>query len=80
MNLSNYPQSVECSKCDDYKELLNFAGLYIIMNIECNIRKLGAIHQACWMAKAIYSLKMDLMLEGNETVFRPTACEQQGLL
>ena len=31
------------------------------------------------MAKTIYSLKMELMLGGNETVFRLTAHELHGL-
>ena len=37
-------QLSEVHQCEDYKELLNLAGLHIGMNIECNIQKLGAIH------------------------------------
>ena len=59
--------------CKDCKEFLHLAGLHIGMNIECNIRKPGAIHRARWMAKAIYSLKMELLHEGNEAVLQLTA-------
>ena len=64
---------------EDYKELLNLAGIHIGINIDCNIRKPGAIHRARWMAKAIYALKMELLLEGNEAVIKMTARELQAL-
>jgi hypothetical protein len=64
---------------EDYLDLLTLAGLLIGLNIESAIRKPGAIHRARWMAKAIYSLKMQLLLNGNETVIQLSGRELQGL-
>ena len=43
------------------------------------IQKPGALHRARWMAKAIYSMKIELLYDGNEAVFKLTAHELQGL-
>ncbi|CAH0562945.1 unnamed protein product [Brassicogethes aeneus] len=67
---------------DDYKELLTLAGLLIGLNIaSTSILKPGALHRARWMAKAIYCMKIELLLdlEENQTAFRVTAYELQGL-
>jgi hypothetical protein len=72
-------QLSESHSREDYKELLNLAGIHIGINIDCNIRKPGAIHRARWMAKAIYALKMELLHEGNEAVIKMTAWELQAL-
>lgn len=64
---------------EDYSELLCLAGLLTGMDTGSVIRKPGAIHRARWMAKAIYSLKIELLYEGNETVVHLTARELQGL-
>jgi hypothetical protein len=64
---------------DDYLELLNLAGLMVGLDIRAPIRKPGAMHRARWMAKAIYSMKMELLFCGNESAFTLTARELQGL-
>ena len=56
----------------------NLTTKHIGMNIKGNNRKLGAVHQACLMAKVIYIVKMELMLGGKQTIFK-TAREWQGL-
>lgn len=48
---------------DDYKELLELTILFLSEN-DCNITKIrppGALHQARWMARAIYCLKIFLL-------------------
>jgi hypothetical protein len=64
---------------DDYRELLNLAALMIGKEVDVTIRKPGALHRARWMAKAIYSLKIELLLSGNETVMELTGHELLGL-
>ena len=64
---------------DDYRELLNLASLMIGLDIQFTIRKPGALHRARWMAKAIYSLKMELLFNGNEATMELTAGEFQGM-
>jgi hypothetical protein len=39
----------------------------------------GALHRARWMAKAIYSLKIELLFSGNESVLHLTAKELSGI-
>ncbi|GBN01657.1 hypothetical protein AVEN_102790-1 [Araneus ventricosus] len=51
---------------DDYRELLNLASLVIGVDIQFTIWKPSTLHRARWMAKAIYSLKMKLLFNGNE--------------
>ena len=60
---------------DDYKELLLLAGLMTGIDVSCSIRKPGAMHHARWMAKAIYSLKIELLLDGNEAIIQLKAQE-----
>jgi len=55
------------------------AGMHIRMNSKCNIRTPGDIHRTHWVAKTIYTLKMERLLEGNEALMQVTACEQQPL-
>ncbi len=55
------------------------AGMHIRMNSKCNIRAPGDIHRTHWVAKTIYTLKMERLLEGNEALMQVTACEQQPL-
>ena len=64
---------------DDYLELLCLSGLLVGLDVTSAIRRPGAIHRARWMAKAIYALKMELLLEGNENIIQLTARELQGL-
>ncbi|GBM11911.1 hypothetical protein AVEN_209614-1 [Araneus ventricosus] len=47
---------------DDYRELIELSIVFLGGDAEKNfeIRSPGAIHQARWMAKAIYSLKLSL--------------------
>jgi len=58
---------------EDYKELLTLSGLLIGLNITAPIQKPGAIHRACWMAKAIYLLKIELLLPENDAVLNLSA-------
>jgi len=51
---------------EDYYELLSLAALMIGLDIKVNIRKPGALHRARWMAKAIYSLKIELLADSRE--------------
>src|ERR1700761_1611769 len=64
---------------DDYRELINLSALLVEVVVGGNIRKPKAIHRARWMAKAIYSKKMELLFDGNKATLRLTACELQGL-
>ena len=64
---------------EDYQEFLNLAAIMVGLDIVVAIRKPGALHRARWMAKAIYSLKMELLFDGNENVMKLTPYEFQGL-
>lgn len=64
---------------DDYLELLQLSAMAVGLDLSVTIRKPGAMHRARWMAKAIYSLKMDLLLAGNEKAMHVTAKELRGL-
>jgi len=57
---------------EDYLEFLQLAGLMVGLNIEATVRRPGAVHRARWMAKALYTLKMELMYEGNEIILQLT--------
>ncbi|GBN14361.1 hypothetical protein AVEN_231853-1 [Araneus ventricosus] len=57
----------------DSRELLNLASLMIELDIQFTIQKPGVLHRACWMPKAIYSLKMELLFNGNEARMTLTA-------
>lgn len=46
--------------------LSSFESYHVLFHV--TIRRPGAIHRARWMAKAIYALKMELLLEGNQSV------------
>lgn len=72
LNLESHPRH-------DYFELLCLAGAMLGMQTNTTIRKPGALHRARWMAKAIYSLKMELLFDGNEDVLKLTAQELQGI-
>ena len=43
--------------------------------IEAKVRRPGAVHRARWMAKALYTLKIELLHAGNEKQFKLTARE-----
>jgi hypothetical protein len=58
---------------------LQLAGKAVGLQLSFCIRKPGAMHRARWMAKAIYSLKMELLLPGNEQAMHLTAKELKGL-
>ena len=45
------------------------------LDSSATIQKPGAVHRARWMAKAIYSMKIQLLFEGNEAVMELTARE-----
>jgi len=64
---------------DDYKELLTLSALLIGLDVTASIHKPGAIHRARWMAKAIYTLKIELLLSGNEAALNLSASELQGV-
>ena len=67
---------------DDYRELLQLAAGMVGLDssqFSATIRKPGALHRARWTAKEIYSLKMQLLLYGNEFVIMLTARELQGI-
>ena len=64
---------------DDYLEFLSVAGFMVGLDIQLTIRKPGAIHRARWMAKAIYTLKIELLFDGNEEEIKLTGHELQGL-
>lgn len=64
---------------DDYCEFLNLAALMIGMKTDVTVRKPGALHRARWMAKAIYSMKIELLFSGNEAVIELTGRELLGL-
>jgi hypothetical protein len=52
---------------DNYLELLTLAATLNGLDTEVPIRKPGAMHTARWMAKAIYSIKMERLVVGNES-------------
>jgi hypothetical protein len=67
---------------DDYKEFLYLAAALVgsgTDTVAMAIRKPGAMHRARWMTKAIYSMKIELLLDGNESVIQLTARELQGI-
>jgi len=64
---------------DDYREFICLAASMVGVETNTPIRKPGALHRARWMAKAIYSMKMELLFDGNEGVLKLTARELQGL-
>lgn len=68
----NYPR-------EDYREFLFLAAVLIGLETKYVIRKPGALHRAHWMVKAIYSLKIELLFDGNESVLKLTARELQGI-
>jgi len=47
------------------------------MQLKISIRKLGALHRAQWMTKAIYSVKMEILFDSNEDVLKLSARELQ---
>jgi hypothetical protein len=53
--------------------------MHIGMNSECNIQTLGDIHRTRWIGMTVYTLKMNLLLQGNEALIQVTGCEQQEL-
>jgi hypothetical protein len=58
---SNDRRSLRNTIRDDYRELLCLAALIVGLPVKFAIRKPGALHRARWMAKAIYSLKIELL-------------------
>jgi len=64
---------------DDYREFLQLAGLMVGVSNATTFRKPGAIYKARGMAKAIYTLKIELLLDGNESVIELTARELQAI-
>lgn len=64
---------------DDYRELISLSALLVGVDVGRNIRKPGAVHRARWMAKAIYSMKMELLYDVNKATLCLTASELKGL-
>jgi hypothetical protein len=64
---------------DDYRELLCLAASMLGMQTNTTIRKPGALHRARWIAKAIYTLKIELPFDGNDAVLQITARELQSI-
>jgi hypothetical protein len=58
---------------------LNLAASVVGLKEGARIQRPGALHRARWMAKAIYSLKIELLSEGNESVLQLTARELKGI-
>jgi len=49
------------------------------LTVPTTFRKPGATHRARWMAKAIYTMKIELLLDDNESVIQLTARELQAI-
>jgi hypothetical protein len=49
------------------------------LTVPTTFRKPGAIHRARWMAKAIYTMKVELLLDDYESVIQLTARELQAI-
>jgi len=65
---------------DDYREFLHLeASMIGIKRSAVPLRKPGGLHRARWMTKAIYAMKIELLLDGNEVVTQLTARELQGI-
>ena len=62
---------------NDFLELLQLAGYMVGLKIEATVRRPGAVHRARWMAKALYTLKIKLLYEGNEKIIQLTGRELQ---
>lgn len=72
-------QLAEKHSREDYLEFLQLAGIITGLQIEAVIRRPGAIHRARWMAKALYTLKIELLHQGNENMVRLTGRELQAI-
>ena len=65
---------------DYYREFLQLAASMIrIKRSAVPLRQPGGLHRARWMAKAIYAMKIELLLDGNEVVIELAARELQGI-
>lgn len=64
---------------DDYREMICLAAFVVCLETKYGVRRPGGLHRARWMAKAIYSLKIELLLDGNEDVLHLVARELQGV-
>lgn len=64
---------------DDYLELLQLAAFAVGLPSQTAVRRPGAMHRARWMAKAIYSLKIELLFSSNQSVLQLTARELTGV-
>ena len=64
---------------DDYREFLQLAAHTIVLRCSAAIRKPGVLHKARWMAQVIYTIKTELLFDGNESVINLTARELQGI-
>lgn len=77
--LQYYNEAIKCQQPrDDYLELLNLCRLFLgssELAVEAKFRAPGALHQARWMAKAIYCLKMYLF----QDQFHLTAAEKRSV-
>jgi len=58
---------------------LQLAAHTIGLHSSAAIRKLGVLHKAHWMAQVIYTMKTELLCDGNESVINLTARELQGI-
>ena len=54
---------------DDHREFLNLEALMVGFDIH-TLRKPDLMHPARWMAKAIYSMKIELLFRDNKTVIK----------
>ena len=64
---------------DDYLELLQLAAYMLGLPIEAVVQKSGAVHCARWIAKALYTLKIELSYSGNEKQIKLTGCKFLGI-
>ena len=64
---------------DDYLEFLQLAAYIVGLPIEATVRRPGAIHRARWMAKALYTLKIELLHTGNSKEINLTGRELLGI-
>lgn len=60
---------------EDYLEFLQLAAYIVGLPMEAKVRRPGAVHRARWMAKALYTLKIELLHKGNEKQIKLTARE-----
>ena len=57
---------------EGYIELIDLAARSVGLRVDGTLLRPGALHRARWMAKAIYSVKIELLFQENEHVLHLT--------